>query len=211
MESPILPVQPRDKEIKAKHLLKNDILPAVYYGKDIEPVSLQMDYQSFRRIFRDAGGNTIVMLDLGGKKLPVLIHEVSYHPVSDRFIHIDFVMVTMGEVITTEIPLEFTGTSNAVKDYSGTLVKHMNEIEVKCLPKDLVSNIEVDISVLEDFNSQITVADLNVPSTLEVLDDGEMLVAAVSAPRVEEENDEVEEVDESEGEETDTEGEDKNE
>lgn len=189
METILLAVSKRNAEIKAKALLAQDIIPAVCYGKGEETTSLQMDYQSFRKIFRDGGGNTIVTLELDGKKIPVLIHDVSYHPVTDRILHVDFIMVKMGEVITTEIPLEFVGMSLAVKDLSGTLVTYMNEIEVKCLPKDLVQHIEVDISVLEDFTSQITVADLKVPSTLEVLEDGEELVASVAPPRAEEESD----------------------
>ena len=182
-----LDVQKRNKELSAKALREGGVIPAEYYGKGVENISLQMDYQAFRKVFREAGGNTVVALKLDGEEdVNVLIHEVSFDPVTDAIVHVDFGNVIMGEELHTKIPFEFTGTSIAVKDMQGTLVTHLSELEVKCLPKDLVHSIEVDLSVLEDFHLYIRIKDINIPEGMTVLNEMEDVVANVAAPRVEE-------------------------
>ncbi len=178
----------RDKSAKAKDLLRADQLPAEFYGRGVENKSLQMDYQTFRKVFRKAGTNTIIELKVdGAESINVLVHEIQRDPVTDRYTHIDFINVRMGEELHTKIPVEFVGTAPAVKDMAGTLTVHLNEIEIKCLPKDLIHSIEVDISSLVDFHTFIRVKDLNVPSTIAVLNEPEDVVVTVTAPRVEEE------------------------
>jgi hypothetical protein len=79
--------------------------------------------------------------------------------------------------------LEFVGVAPAVKDMSGVFVHPMEEIRVSCLPGDLVSKIEVDISVLKDFDTVITVADLKLPKSFEIDRDLTEVVALVERPR----------------------------
>ena len=66
-------------------------IPAVVYGRGSENKLLEIDYQEFRRIFRDAGYSSILELSFDSKKVPVLVHEVDLDPVRDTFIHIDFI------------------------------------------------------------------------------------------------------------------------
>jgi len=186
MDSIVLDVQTRDKSIKAKDLLANNLLPIEYYGKGVENQSFQVDYQTFRRLFKKAGSNTIIELNTGaGKPLLVLVHDVSYHPATDRFTHVDVINVRMGEKLHTKVPLEFVGMAPAVKELGGVFTAHMHEIEVECLPKDLIHSIEVDISSIVDFHSYVRVQDLVVPSTVVILHEPEDVVANVSAPKVE--------------------------
>jgi large subunit ribosomal protein L25 len=78
------------------------------------------------------------------------------------------------------------GISIAIKDLGGTLVHNKESIAVECLPKDLVHEIEVDITPLVDFHSVIRVSDLKIPANIKVLDAKDINVATVSAPRLEE-------------------------
>ncbi|PKL36994.1 50S ribosomal protein L25 [Candidatus Peregrinibacteria bacterium HGW-Peregrinibacteria-1] len=193
-----LPVSSRDKTLRAKHLLKTDFIPVEYYGNGVENQSFQVDYQTFRRVYRKAGGNTVVSLKIdGGKDLNVLVHEVKYDPVTDQIVHVDVVNVKMGQKLKTSIPLEFTGLAPAVKELGGILTTHLDEVEVECLPKDLVHSIEVDISSLVDFNSVIKVGDLVVPSTIELLQEADELVMNCAPPREEEVEEEGDAVDAS--------------
>lgn len=187
MEKISIELQKRDQSLKAKELLEADLIPFEYYGKGVENMSLQGDYQTFRRAYRQAGGNTVVEVDVDGKKLNVLIHEVSSHPVTDRITHVDLINVRMGEEIHTQIPLEFVGLAPAVKELGGTLTTHMTQLDIKCLPKDLVHSFTVDVSPLVDFHEAIHVKDIVVPETITVLNDPEDTVANVSAPREEKE------------------------
>jgi len=193
----ILEVQSRDKNIKAKELLRSDLIPAEYYGRGVNNQSVKMDYQTFRKLFRVAGTNTIVELKVDGKDpINVLVHRVDQDPVTDRYTHVDFINVRMGEIIHTKVPIHLTGVAPAVKELAGTLTHQLNEIDVKCLPKDLIHSIDVDIASLVDFNCFIRVKDLNIPSTVEVLNDSEDVVATVVPPRVEEEVEAVESTEE---------------
>jgi large subunit ribosomal protein L25 len=98
----------------------------------------------------------------------------------------------MSEKITTAIPIEFIGESPAVKDLEGNLITSKDEIEVECLPGDLISEIKVDISALKTFDDMIHVKSLNLASTIEVLDDPEDIIAQVTPPRSEEELEQME-------------------
>lgn len=184
-----LTAQKRDRNLSARIVRLNSMIPAEFYGEGKQNISLQMNYQNFRKAYVAAGENTVIDLTIEGQNSPlkVLVHEVQRHPVTDKIIHVDFMDVRMDKEVHTHVPLEFVGESKAVKDLSGTLMTNITELEVKCLPQYLIHSIPVDISVLEDFHSSIHVKDLSVPSDIIVLDDPEQTVASVQPPRVEEE------------------------
>ncbi|MCX6809634.1 MAG: 50S ribosomal protein L25 [Candidatus Berkelbacteria bacterium] len=177
-----------------KNLRKDGKVPAVVYGHSMKPESLEVDQKIFDKIFSEAGSSSLVDLAIDSQSpTKVLIHEPQLNPVSGEAIHIDFYKVRMDEKIKTEIPLEFIGESEAVTALDGSLVTNRDNIEVECLPTDLVPNFEVDLSRLKTFDDSITVADISVPSSIEVLTDPEELVASVEAPRSDEELAELEE------------------
>lgn len=186
METVPLHAEVRDKKASLRELRSNRLIPAVLYGHSRENVLLQLDYQTFRKALIKAGGSTIIDLDYDDKADKALVYHVQRDPVTDEIIHVDFKFVRMDEAITTKIPLEFIGVSPAVKDLAGLLDHKKTEIEVKCLPADLISSIQVDISCLTDFNAVIHVKDLNVPEKIEVLHDPLETIATVLPPRVEE-------------------------
>lgn len=188
MDTMNLDVQSRTQGVRAKDLLANDVIPAVYYGNGVENQNLQVDYQTFRRLFRAAGTNTIIDLNIDGdKKAKVLVHEIAKHPVTDKITHIDFINVRMDQEIHTNIPIELTGTAPAVKELGGVLMNNLTELEIKCLPKDLIHNIQVSVESLNEFHISIRVKDLQLPPGLTVMNNPEDVVATVIAPRVEEE------------------------
>ena len=167
-------------------LRKGGKIPAVVYGNKVEPMSVAVDAIPFQKTLRKAGESTLVDLSIDKKEpVKVLIHDIQYHPVRGDVVHIDFYQVNMKEKITTHIALEFIGEAPAVEQLSGTLVKNMDELEVECLPGDLVHAIEVDISVLNTFDDAILVKDIALPKGLEGQDDPEATVVFVEAPRSE--------------------------
>ena len=171
---------------KVNSLRRESLIPAELYGHDLENIHLSVPAKDFSKLFKEAGESTIINLNLENKKLPVLIHEVSVDPLSDKIIHIDFYQVRMDEKITTSVPLEFIGEAPAVKEKEGILVKAVQEIEVEALPGDLPHNIEVDISQLSDIGMSIHVKDLKIDKKVKVLADPETVVATVTEPAKEE-------------------------
>ncbi len=179
--------QTRDKSVKAKNLRKMNLIPAEYYGRGVENMSLQMDYQSFRKLYKKAGNNTVIDLEVEGKGMKnVLIHNVESDPVTDLYNHVEFINVRMDEEVTTTIPVRLEGVAPAVKELGGILLQNLDEVEVTCLPKDLIHEIVVDITSLVDFNTSITVADLKVPSTIKINNEPDAQVAIVAEPQEEE-------------------------
>jgi large subunit ribosomal protein L25 len=178
---------------KVKLLRQQNILPAVVYGNKIDPISISISATDFDKTFSQAGTSALVDLAVDGKDTyKVLTHEPQMDPVTSAPIHVDFYRVRMDEKITTEIPLEFTGESVAVEQLGGTLVTPHDNIEVECLPNDLVSEISIDITPLKTFEDQIKLSDIQLPKGIETeMEPGEVL-ALVEAPRSEEELAELE-------------------
>lgn len=162
-------------------------IPAVVYGSDIEPQSVSIESAVFSRTLRSAGESTIVDLTIEGTEEPikVLIQDVQRDPVRSNIIHVDFRQVNMNKPIEAKIQLSFIGDSAAVHALGGTLVKSLEEIEVRCLPSKLVHAIDVDISVLKTFEDAIHVSNLVVPEGMEILTDSNYTLATVEAPRSE--------------------------
>lgn len=175
-------------EIKAKHVRAQGKLPGIFYQNGKENIAIQMDYQTFRKLYRKAGDSSLIELNVdGGKaKETVLVHDYQLHPVSDDFTHVDFLGVNMNEEITAQVQIEVVGVSPAVKDQGGVLSTPLNTVEVKCLPAKMPHHLEIDITSLEDFHNAIHVSDIVVPEGVEILTEGELTVATVSAPREEE-------------------------
>lgn len=180
------------KKVKALRSAGN--IPAVLYGHGAKPQNISVNRIEFTKIFEDAGTSSLIDLKIeDSAPVKVLSHEPQVDPVRDAPLHVDFYRVRMDEKIKTEIPLEFTGESEAVEQLDGSLVTNRDNVEVECLPADLVSEIQVNIAVLKTFEDTISVKDLKVPQGIEILTDPDEVVALVEPPRSEEELAELEE------------------
>jgi len=163
-------------------------IPAVTYGHGLKPVALDLEAREFGKVLASAGSSTIVKLSIDGKETNVVIHDVQHDPVSGEPRHVDLYQVRMDEKIEAEVPLKFIGTSRAVKDLGGILVKPTDALKVEALPADLPHEIVIDLSRLEELNAKLTLADLALPKAVRVLvDDANFTVASVEPPRSEEE------------------------
>lgn len=179
---------------KAKVLSKIGQVPAIVYGKNFENVSISLEKVSFNHLFREAGTSNLIDLIIEDEKpFKTLVHDLQKNPMTEEIIHVDFFKVNMKEKIHAEVPLSFIGESTAVIDLDGSLITPVDSIEVECLPADLPSEIEVDISILDDFEKNIKISDLKVPEGVEVLSELEEVVVFIQEPRSEEELAELDE------------------
>jgi len=199
MEKITLTAEIRNADEKNKEIRANKEIPAVVYGKNQEPINIKVSFSDFLKTFRKSGESNIINLKVGKKEIEVLVHDFQKEPVTGDFIHIDFYALTRGEVVTTNITLNFVGNSEAVKEW-GILEELNKEIEVKCLPKNLTDHFDVDISILKDFWDNIKVSDLNLGKDFEILTPADEVLVLVAKPKVEktteEETEETEETDE---------------
>lgn len=175
----------RDLTQRPADLRADRKIPAVCYGNSKDNTHLTLGYQDFRKLYKEAGESSLVELSVdGGAAEKVLVHSVDYDPLTDAFQHVDFLRVNMKEKITTHVPVHFEGVAPAVKDLGGFLTHGKTEIEIRCLPTDLLHDITVDISSLTEYHSHITVGDLPIDrSKIEVLDADDVMVATVLPPK----------------------------
>lgn len=173
-----------------KTLKESGRIPAIVYGHKVKNVLLDVDYKEFLKVLKEAGESSLIELDIEGEKekRPVLVHELQKNPVTDKLIHIDFFQASLKEEVEVSIPLVIEGTSLAVKDLGGTLIKNVSEIQVKALPQDLPHEIKVSIDGLNTFEDHILAKDLILPKGVKVLIKPDEIVVSVAPPaKVEEE------------------------
>lgn len=160
-------------------------MPAVLYGPKDSALSLFVPLGAFKKLLHQAGESTVVTVETGEGKKDVLIHEVEYHPVSNEPLHADFYVIDKTKPIEIKVPLVFEGTSAAVKDLAGILVKVLHELEIEVLPMDIPHEVKVDIAGLSTLESQILVRDLIIPKGVKVLNSPEEVVAAITVAKEE--------------------------
>jgi large subunit ribosomal protein L25 len=179
---------------KNESLRQEGLIPGILYGRKIKNQLVKVNEKDFREVFERAGESTLVDLTVDDQeKVEVLIHEIQKNPVTEKYIHIDFYQIRRGEKITAKITLDFIGESPAVKNQDGVLIKSYDELEIKCLPKDLIHDIKVNLSKLENLEDAIRIKDLDIPKEIETLADEENVIATVAPPRTAEELEELEE------------------
>jgi large subunit ribosomal protein L25 len=192
----------------ARVLRRAGQIPAVLYGRKIEPVLLSVNTKDLEQILKKGSfGQFILNLVIqNGKKVtkPAIIKELQTHPVSGNLIHIDFYEVDMKRQIKVMIPVVTTGKAVGIEE-GGLLNIVRRELEVFCLPGDIPEAIEIDISEL-GIGDSIHLEDLPLGENVEVATDVNYTVVTVLSPKVEEEVVEEEE-EELEGEEEGAEGE----
>ncbi len=163
------------KQVRA--LRREGKMPAVVYGKHIQPMALTLDAREGNRILSKVGSSHLITLKVDGDEMVVLLRDKQRDFIRGGFVHVDFQAVSMTETLRTWVRLDFVGSAPAVTDLNGILVMGESEVEVECLPKDLPEVIRVDISVLDKIGSSLHVRDVVAPEGVTILSNpGEMLV-----------------------------------
>ncbi|PIZ86215.1 50S ribosomal protein L25 [Candidatus Nomurabacteria bacterium CG_4_9_14_0_2_um_filter_32_10] len=175
----VIKAKKRNEGVNLDTLRKIGEIPAVFYGTGKVTTSISISIIEFKKIWREAGESSTVKISIDDNNIDVLIHEVQVNPVTEEPIHVDFLVVDMNKKIKINVPLEFIGISNAVKNGLGNLVKILHEIEIEALPKDLPHNLEVDISKLETIEDQIFISDIKLPIGVAVISNEQDVIASI--------------------------------
>lgn len=186
MEKVVLKATKRDvtgKQVKA--LRREGKLPAVIYGRHLEPIAISMDAHTTGLVMAKVTASSLVTLDVDGTEYPVLVRERQRNYIKGVLTHIDFLAVDLTEKIRTMVGINFMGVSSAVKDYNGVFVHNLERLEVECLPTDLPERITVDISVLMQIGDGIRVRDVaaTIGDNVLILNDEDEMVAVVTASK----------------------------
>lgn len=179
-----LTVNKREKG-KNKKLRQEGRIPAVFYGKKEESTPIAVDAVAFAKVLKEAGESSVITLKTESGEKEALIKDVDFDPVTEAPRHADFYVFEKGHKLEVSVPLEFIGVAPAVKELGGILVKVLHELKIRAMPKDLPHEVQVDISSLKDFESQIIARNLKLPEGVELMESPEEIIALVEEAKEE--------------------------
>lgn len=167
----------------------NSLIPAVVYGAGKITQVVSLNGADFLKLYKEAGESSLIDLSLDGKDFgKVLVQDVQRDPITDRVIHADFRMIDMSKKLRAKVVLRYLGESPAVKETGGTLVTNLLEVEVECLPANLIGHLNVDVSALRTFDDVIKVKDLILSTGVTIVSPpGDALIAKAQPAITEEE------------------------
>jgi large subunit ribosomal protein L25 len=171
---------------KVARMRHDGLLPAVVYGHGTSSENVSVIAHDFELLRRHVGASTLVDLSVdGGKARPVLVHAIQVSPITRKPLHVDLFAVQMTEELTVEVQLVGDGEAPAI-ELGGTLMHPVTAVKVRALPDNLPESLHYDLSPLVDFETTVTVADIEVPEGVTIQAEPTDVVARVLAPRVEE-------------------------
>ncbi|MBI5436295.1 MAG: 50S ribosomal protein L25/general stress protein Ctc [Nitrosomonadales bacterium] len=171
----------------SRRLRKAGRVPGIVYGEG-EPTLIDLDQNNlYHSLRKEAFHASVLTLDLDGKKEQVLLRNFVMHPFRQQVQHIDFQRVSKDKKIHMKVPLHFINADIApgVKLDGGIISHVMNDLNITCLPADLIGFIDVDLASLAMGHS-IHVSDLKLPKGVAVAGHGHVgdaVVATVQIPR----------------------------
>jgi large subunit ribosomal protein L25 len=182
-----LEAQPRTAGNKndARRVRRGGKIPAVVYGAGKDSLPVAVDPRQVSRILNsETGHNTIFDLALDGAKSKAMIVDWQYEPIKGKLLHIDVKRIAMDQKLAVMVPIQLKGEAAGVKQQGGILEQMLREVEVECLPGDIPSHIDADVSELV-FGKVLRVADLPHSDKYQFVTDENQPVAHVTSVKEE--------------------------
>jgi large subunit ribosomal protein L25 len=171
----------------ARRVRRAGKIPAVLYGAGHEPVAVEVDPKQISRIlFSESGHNTIFDVHVGEKSAAAkaMIVDWQREPLKDQLIHIDLKRIALDKALRVSVPIRMVGVAIGVKAEGGILDLVLREAEIECLPADIPSHIDVDVSNL-GLHQVLRVSDLPHSDKIKYLEAEDATVAHVVSIREE--------------------------
>ena len=166
---------------KVANLRKQSLVPGVIYWKNMsQPALVQVDKNSFLKVYRQAGQSAVIQLSDWAKNL-VLIKELHIDPVTNNVLNVSFLDVKANQAIVADIPVVITWESIVTKQNIWNIDLVKDTIQVEALPFDLPQEITLDISHFQGLDDWIFVRDVDLWKKVTILDDGDLPVVVVTA------------------------------
>jgi large subunit ribosomal protein L25 len=187
LETNLLEAQARESGNKndARRVRMDGKIPAVVYGAGKDSLSVTVDPRVVTRILNsETGHNSIFDLAFNGERTKAMIVDWQYEPIKGKLLHIDLKRIAMDKVLKVSVPIFLKGEAAGVKQEGGIMEQILREVEIECLPADIPSHIDVDVSHLT-FGMVLRVSDLPHSDKLKFLTDANQPVAHVTSVKEE--------------------------
>ena len=170
------------KRILVKQLRSGGRVPAVIYGHNRQTEILEVVQRDLELLIHHSHSeNLLIDLSVGGKNRLALLQEVQHHPLTGKFLHVDFHEVSPDELVTIFVPIEKMGEPEGVKTGGGVLENALFKVRVRGLPKDLPEVLHVDVTHLQ-LNQTLHLGDIKAPEGTKILGDSHLPVFTVAEP-----------------------------
>ncbi len=167
----------------ARRERSTDSIPAVVYGRGMDPISISVERRELRAALSgSAGMNTILDLTVDGTVYPAIVKELQRDPVRRTVQHIDFIQIDLSSEITVSVPVRLEGEAKAVKDENGLVDLARNEIEVSTTPRNIPDEIVIDVTDMT-MDTTITIGDIPLPAGVAAVGDEDWTVVTVLTMR----------------------------
>jgi large subunit ribosomal protein L25 len=187
MSTDTINVDLQEREIINKglqHLRADGQVPAVIHDHGKPSIHVMGDFVMLNKVFAAAGKHHPVQLTVGKTQHLALIKDVDFEPVKQRLRHVVFQAIKQNEEVEAEIPVVFKEDAEIPAEKLSLLVlKQLDHVEVKALPKDLPDELVVDPSSLADVGDSLSVADLIAPTGVTITTDPTTQIAIVEMPK----------------------------
>ncbi|HMS63773.1 MAG TPA: 50S ribosomal protein L25 [Ignavibacteria bacterium] len=172
------------KELTLNQLRKKGIIPGIYYGHGIGNIELAANELELRPVIYTTESHIINLKFDEGNTLSCILKDVQFHPVSDKPLHFDLIALKEGETINIEVSIHLLGNAIGVRE--GGMLQHiLHKLEIECIPSNIPSHIDVDISEL-NIGDSIKISDLKLDN-VKILNDENASIVSVVAATVEKE------------------------
>jgi large subunit ribosomal protein L25 len=178
---------------KVRFLRRQGITPVHLFGHGIESLALQCDTDRLEHALAQSGHTTLIAVKLGSerKRRSVVVREIQRGSRRHELLHVDFYQVRMAEKIKVEVPVVLVGEAPALRSRDNTLVQELNALTVECLPSEIPTSMELNLSTLTEPEQVIRIKDVELGHDVVVLNDPELVVVRISSRPVEKIKEEV--------------------
>lgn len=187
IDTNVLEAHPRESGNKneARRVRRDGKIPGVVYGAGKDSLSVTVDPRQVLRILHsETGHNTIFDLTLDGDRTKAMIVDWQFEPIKGKLLHIDLKRIAMDKALKVNVPIVLKGEAEGVKTQGGILEQMFREVELECLPGDIPSGIELDVTSLT-FGKVLRVSDLPHSDKLTILSDPNQPVAHITSVKEE--------------------------
>lgn len=167
----------------ARKLRREKKVPAVFYGPKAQPTNLSVSYADLQALIKSTSSENIILQlriesDQGVEARSVILKELQTDPIKPVYYHADFYEIAMDKELTLNIAIQLVGTPAGTVE--GGMLQHVKrELQVSCLPGNMVESIQVDVSAL-NIGDAVHVKDIVLPEGIRSLEDEEETVALVA-------------------------------
>lgn len=178
-----LTLEPREVQgKKVAKLRKQGLVPAIVYGYNMTPTMAQTEYGVIEKVVREAGKHAPVHITIGGKRKVAMIKDIDRDPARSDILHVSFHAVKQSDPVVAEVGIHLIGEGESEAEKAGLVVlQSLEKIDIKALPANLPSALEVSIAGLSTTDDHITLADITLPEGVEYADAEQSLEQTVAS------------------------------